>query len=125
MSGGSTITVGYESYFDVGGIYPLRIQPESAAASVGETLNSPPSSPINRLPSAKIGGSKRQKGVIVRMLYLKIALGFDPPSDYTLTSHTAIPALTEAFYKLAIVTGELNYLSTTWKVTGGRPERIN
>lgn len=125
MSAGNTLVVGYESYYDVGGIYPLRIQPESASASIGETSNSPPASPINRIVSAKVGGSKRKKGVLVRLIYLKIALGFDPPPDYSLTSRTAIPALTESFYKLAITTGELVYLDTTWKVTGGRPEYIN
>lgn len=125
MSAGTTLIVGYESYFDTGGVYPLRIQPESATAAIGLVSNEPPAAAINRLVSGKVGGSKRQKGLVVRLLYLKLAFGSDPPPDYSLSSRTAIPALTESFFKLAITTGELEYLNTLWKVTGGRPEYIN
>lgn len=124
MSAGKFIYSKYESTMDTGGIYRIRIQPQSALAAVGETLNSPPEAVVNRTTTARVRSTSRQFGLGVRLLYLKLALGADPPSDYDPSSVTVIPALTESFYKLAIVTREITYLGTIWVVTGGRPERL-
>lgn len=124
MSAGKFIFSKYESTMDEGGIYRIRIQPQSALAAVGEELNSPPSGGINRTTTARVRSTNRQFGLGARLLYLKLALGADPPADYDLASVTAIPALTEAFYKLAIIAREISYLDTIWIVTGGRPERL-
>lgn len=124
MSAGKFLYTKYESTMDTGGIYRIRIQPESALAAVGEELNSPPSGGINRTTTARVRSTNRQFGLGARLLYLKLALAAEPPGEYDLTSSTVIPALTESFYKLAIVTREIAYLNTTWIVTGGRPERL-
>lgn len=124
MSAGKFIFSKYASTMDEGGIYRIRIQPQSALASVGEELNSPPSEAINRTTTARVRSTNREFGLGARLLYLKLALAAEPPTDYDLAASTAIPALTEAFYKLAILNREINYLGTIWVVTGGRPERL-
>lgn len=125
MSAGQTLLTVYESYYDVGGLYPIRIQPESASASIGTVSNSPPSGVANRAARVKVTNSRRGAGLKPRLLYLKIALGSDPPPDYKLDSRTYIPALTESFYKLAITTKQIEYLNGLWIVTGGSPEYLH
>ncbi len=122
MSAGKTIIVGYESYYDTGGIYGVRIQPETAAAFLGLADNSPPVGDINRVGLIRVSAPKQGAGLKPRLLYLKLAIGSDPPPDYSLDSHTSIPALTESFYKTVILARQINYLGTLWIVTGGRPE---
>ena len=124
MSAGKFILSKYQSTFDVDGIYKIRIQPESATASIGLVLNDPPSGSVNRLASARVRGSKRMLGTNARILYLTLLLTEDPPGDYSFGATTSIPALTETFYLLAITSGQLEYLGATWRVTGGRPEYL-
>lgn len=124
MSAGKTIIVGYESYLDEGGIYRVRIQPETAVASLGLITNSPPVGSPNRAGLIRVSAPKNGAGLKPRLLYLKLALGSEPPPDYSLDSKTCIPALTEVFYKTVIVARQVEYLNTLWIVTGGRPEYL-
>ena len=124
MSSGKFIISRYQSTMDAGGIYKIRIQPDTALASMGLLLNDPPTESVNRSTSARVRGSKRMLGLNARILYLALRLGEDPPGEYSLDSVTSIPALTESFYILAVASGELEYLGVTWRVTGGRPEYL-
>jgi len=127
MSAGAFIATFYAADSDLPNIYPIRVQPETIAATVtsplgAEVANTPDAGPATVQPSAQVSGSTRRNGLHARKVYL--SLTGTPPTGYAELSRTSIPCLSLNFFvncrKRAVVT----YLGTTWRVTGRRAEVI-
>lgn len=124
MSAGAFGKTFYQASYGGGAnIHPIKIQPETLAATTGAEDNDPPTGPITNPISAQVGGGRRSIGLHARILYLQL-LG-TPPTDYSAGSRTKIPALTPTFYAAAIAPGvTITYLGTTWKVIGSSDEKV-
>jgi len=127
MSAGSFIFTFYASDSDTPNIYPIRVQPETIAATVtpptgGNVSNTPDAGPATVQTSAQVSGSTRKNGLHARMVYL--SLTGTPPTGYAELSRTSIPALSSSFYINCRKRAQVNYLGTTWRVVGRRAEVI-
>lgn len=120
MSAGAFTTSRYES--DSGGIFRIRVQPETLAADIDSISNGPPAGAINQPVSAKARGNKREYGVIARTVTLEFT--GTPPTGY-LGSNVIVPCLTPDTYQFWTETLEKTgtYLSAPVKVVGQSPER--
>lgn len=121
MSSGIFTTATYGASYSGGASHPIRVQPETLAAAVDGLANAglvgSPASPI----SAQISKSPRSLGLHARIIFLKI-LGA-PPTGYFAFSRTSIPILDPANFATFSPKGTtVNYLGTTWEVTGARAE---
>jgi len=101
-------------------IHPIRVQPETITATIATIPNSPPSGDISNPVSAQVSASTRALGLHARKIFAKLA--GTPPTGYAAGSKISIPALTESFYTAATNGATMNYLGTTWTVTGRRAE---
>lgn len=124
MSAGTFGKTFYQASYGGGtNIHPIKVQPETIAASTGDADNDPPTGPITNPISAQASGGRRSIGLHARIIYLQL-LG-TPPAEYSAGSRTKIPCLTEAFYNAAIAPGAtISYLGTTWKVIGSSEEKV-
>lgn len=127
MSAGQFVSTFYASVGDAPNIYPVRVQPESIAATVsppsgGTVSNTPDAGPATTAVSAEVGGSTRRSGVHVPIIYL--ALTGTAPAGYAENSRTQIPALSQAFYVACKKRASVTYLATEWRVVGRRAEAI-
>jgi len=100
--------------------HPIRVQPETLAASIDAVDNDPPTGPADNPISAAVSRSTRSLGLHARLVFAKLA--GTPPTGYAANAKVRIPALTEAFYDQATKNATLDYLGTTWTVTGRRAE---
>jgi len=123
MSAGIFIQTSYGASYGPGTArHPIRVQPETLLADVGGTANAPaagaPTNPI----SAIISKSRRGLGLHPRFIY--VTLTGAPPDTYADISRAKIVALTQTWYNLVAVKGTVvNYLGTTWRVTGFDAEK--
>lgn len=127
MSSGAFVNTFYASQSDLPNIYPIRVQPETIAATVtpstgADVPNTPDAGPANVSTSAQVGGSTRRAGLHAPVIYA--SLTGSPPTNYASNSRIVIPALNNAFYVAAKKNTTLNYLGTTWRITGRRAEKI-
>lgn len=105
-------------------IHPIRVQPETIAATFGTTANIEPSGSIDDgVPSAKVSGGRRQFGVNAR--FAVIAFTSDPPTGYKLNSPIKIPILTLSTYAGISKGQTVDYLDKTAIVLYKRGEQIN
>lgn len=121
MSAGEFVTGNYLASYGAGtNIHPVRVQPETLQAEVndgtGVIANSGSPDPRTSPISASISRGARSRGLRARLLYLKNPA--TPPDGYDENSTTVIPALTPQFAAIAVTTGTISYLGTTWEVTG-------
>lgn len=119
MSAGAFTTSSYES--DGGDVYPVKIQPETVAATLGGNANAPTAVAINQKAFARVsGGVKRVP--ICRGVYLRWAGA--PPAGYLANGVLFIPVLTRSLYaSLTSGVSTANYLGAAALVVGKRPER--
>lgn len=121
MSAGSFVTTVYDADYEAV-LHPIRVQPETLLAAIGTTTNAAtvgtPDNPI----SARISSSTRSLGLHARAVFLKIA--GTPPTGYAVGSKVRIPALTTTFFAAAVKGAVVDYLGTTWTVTGRRAEVV-
>jgi len=124
MSAGPFIVGRYSaSYGDGEQIHPIRVQPETVAATVGGVENGSSALEITNPISAQVSRSTRSLGLHARQVFARIT--GTPPTGYSPGSLIRIPALSEAFFNAAAVPGaEMTYLGTTWRVTGVRAEVV-
>jgi len=123
MSAGAFTFETYGASYDVGQTHPIRVQPETLAAEVGGTANNPivgdPTNPI----SAQVGSSTRSQGLHARRI--RLALNGAAPTGYAVTSRTSIPILDpDNFAAFSVKNTTVNYLGTTWRVTGSTAEVV-
>lgn len=123
MSAGNFVETGYAAnYGDATAIHPIRLQPETLVADIGGTANAPEAGPPNNPISAIVSKSRRGLGLHPRFLYL--ILTGTPPTGYQDAGRARLVCLTPGFYALGAIRGTVvNYLGTTWKVTGFDAEK--
>jgi hypothetical protein len=121
MSSGPFVISRYET--DPGVVHPIKVQPETIAASIGGVSNAAPAGAATGLGSASISRGRRANGINARLV--RINFEGSPPAGYQENSSIAIPALTPAFYAAAIRGATVSYLGTTGVVSGRSPETIN
>ena len=123
MSAGAFIRSRYAST-DTGLIHPIRVQPETIAASIGSTTNAAPTGAVSNNISARVSGGKRTLGLIARRVVLQ-APASGQPTDYKPSGITTIPALQEAFFNAAVKGASCTYLGVTFTVVSRTQEVVN
>lgn len=125
MSAGAfTITKYIASYGDGDQVHPIRVQPETLAATIGGTANSAPGDALNNPIQCRVSGGKRQIGLLARYITIKFpATG--QPTGYQAGGTTRIPALTPGFYDLAIKGTAVTYLGVACQVVSRSNERVD
>jgi len=123
MSAGNFVTAKYDAdYGDGSAVHPIRVQPETLAATCGAEDNDEAAGAIsNPIPCAAVG-SKRGNAFVARRVRLKYKSGTLPPGGYTATSRTQIPALNRPFYEACTKGAEVTYLGAVWSVVGRSAE---
>lgn len=120
MSAGEFTSSKYES--NGGGIYKIRVQPETLTASIGAVSNGPPAGEVDQEVSARARGNKRQIGTIARTVTFEFTGA--APTDYSgdnVTVPVLSPGTFNAWTTPADQTG--TYLAVPVKVIGFSPER--
>lgn len=117
MSAGEFVRSRYES--DAGNIHPIRVQPETVAASIG-SANAAPVGTVDVPISAKVSGGRRELGLIARRVRLAFTAG--APTDYAEDSIVSIPILTPAVFNAIAVGQTGTYLGLGVEVVGKTPE---
>lgn len=120
MSSGAFLATGkYEA--DDGGIYRIRVQPETVAANIG-SANAVPAGAVDSTGSVRVGGGNRQIGIKARSVTVRFTETV--PEDYAPGQLYRIPILTPAVYD-AIQPGSTGtYLGSAVVVVGKNPERV-
>lgn len=120
MSAGDFISSKYES--NGGGIYKIRVQPETIDASVGAISNGPPAGAVDQEISAKARGNKREIGVIARTVTFEFTGA--PPTGYN-GNNVIVPVLSPDTYDAWTTPADQTgvYLSVPVKVVGQSAER--
>lgn len=121
MSAGLFVRSKYTASYDNTAIHPIRVQPESIAASIGGTTNAAPTGAINNPISARVTGSKRTLGLNARKVTIA-APATGQPTGYAPGGTTSIPALNEAFYNAAIKGTPVTYLGVSTFVVVSRSQ---
>jgi len=117
MSSGAFTLSKYES--NAGNIYPIRVQPETIAATIGGA-NAAPTGAVDQEVSARANGSARQIGMNARTVSVRLTAELP---GYKADSVLRIPILTPARWD-AINKGQTGtYLNTACVVVGKSPER--
>lgn len=117
MSAGNFIRSRYES--DAGNIHPIRIQPETADATIG-SVNAAPAGAVDVPISARVSGGSRQIGLTARKV--RLAFTGTPPTGYAANSVVTIPILTPARFNSVAVGTTGTYLGTAVEVVGKTSE---
>lgn len=121
MSAGSFLRTRYEA--DNGEIYPIRIQPETAQATLGSGANNAPAAAATQSVSARVGGGNRQLGLKARSVTVEFT--GTPPTGYAPNQSLRIPVLTPAVYNAISPNSTVgSYLGADIIVIGKNPERI-
>lgn len=121
MAGAYVVGAKYET--DNATILPIRVQPETIAASIGSANSSPAGTVAGGLGSARVGGGNRQAGVKARSVTFRFT--GTTPTAYEDGQVLRIPILQKSVWD-AISKGTTGtYLSTAIVVVGKQPERTN
>lgn len=119
MSAGAFLASKYE--MDDGSIKRIKIQPETAAASIG-SANAAPAGAIDSPGSARVGGGNRQYGVKARSVTVRFTGAL--PDGYKAGQLYRVPILTPAVYNAINVGDTGTYLASPVEVVGKNPERV-
>lgn len=82
MSAGAFSNSFYED--DDGDIHPIRLQPETLAATFNAVVNAAPAGPVDNEVSARVTGSRRGLGLFAR--YVTVKFTGDLPPGYVANS---------------------------------------
>ena len=124
MSAGRFEISKYQATYSAAAVHPIRLQPETLAASIGGTVNNPPAGAVTNPIQARSTGGRRSLGLLARYVVLR-APSDAPPAGYLPGGTTRIPALTPAFYALAIKGADCSYLGSTFTVVSRGRERVD
>lgn len=94
MSAGQFERTKYEA--DNGDIYPIRVQPETLAATFGGTANAAPTGAVDQQGLARVSGGNRRIGIKARSV--TIAFTATPPTGYEPNQLLRVPILTLDLY---------------------------
>lgn len=120
MSAGAFVLAKYEA--DNGDIQPIRLQPETIAASLGAGTNVEPAGGVTVAAFARSGGGNRKYGVKARSVTLRF--GNTAPAGYSPNSTVRIPVLTPAVYNAILGPGvSAEYLGVACTIVGKNPQR--
>lgn len=119
MSAGAFSTTRYQS--DEGGIYGIRVQPETLDLTIGGQTNDPPAGAIDQEGLARVSGGRRRIGIKARNVRIRFA--GTPPAGYEDIGIITLPVLTQAFYNAIPRTGGTGtYLGAAIAVVGKSPQ---
>lgn len=104
-----------------GGIYRIRVQPETLQLNVGGA-NSAPGGEINQAGTVRARGSRRSFGIVARGFSLRFTGA--PPSGYAPGRTLVVPVLTPARWNDVNLGDEGTYLGANVQVVGKIPESI-
>lgn len=125
MSAGVFINATYRASYGAGtAIHPIRIQPETEAATIGSVDNARPVGAQTNPIQARVSGSKRSIGLIARSITIQ-APATGQPTGYKPLGITRIPALTQAFYDAATKGETVTYLGVSYTVVSRSLERVD
>ena len=123
MSGGPYTSSKYDaSYADE--IHPIRVQAETIAAQIGSVTNAAPTGDSTSPISCSVSRGNRQIGLRARLVRLAYTAANAPDGYDDRGGIITIPALTEAFYDVAIKGTSATYLTKTMTVSGRSPEIV-
>lgn len=123
MSSGAFVRSKYTASYNSAQIHPIRVQPETIAASIGAATNAAPTGATTTPISAKVSGSKRTIGLTARRVTIA-APATGQPTGYLPGGKTTIPALNQAFYDAAIKGSAVTYLGVATFVVVGRSAEV-
>ncbi len=123
MSAGVFVQSRYQSNADVGGgIYPIRVQPETLLLDIGGTVNAPPAGVADQPIFARARKGTREYGVGARAVRLRFDVG-DIPTGYS-GDEVVVPIMTPAAFTAATPGATGTYLGSGVTVVSRLPERI-
>lgn len=122
MSAGTFLRSKYEAnYADPAPIHPIRVQPETLAATIGGTANAAPTGAVTNPITATSSRGKRERGLKPRTLTVQFpATG--QPTGYKASGTTVIVALTLAFWNLGLPGTTISYLGVDCTIIGRSSE---
>jgi hypothetical protein len=103
-----------------GGIYSIRVQPETLAFAIGTVTNASPTAAKDQRFSAQVSGSIRRYGLHAVKAYLSWT--GTVPDNYDPRGIIAIPLLTSAIRAVAVKDAAGTYLGQAVRVVGTTPE---
>lgn len=119
MSAGPFVSSKYEC--DNDDIRPIRVQPETVAATIGGA-NTAPAGAVDAIGSARVGGGNRQFGVKARSVTIRFTAA--APDGYKADQLYRVPILTKARYDAISIGTTGTYLGVACVVVGKNPERV-
>lgn len=121
MSAGAFSISKYET--NEGSIHPIRVQPETLAATIDSIANAAPAGAVDGEGSASVSKGRRANGINARLVRLRFTGAV--PEGYLANGTVTIPALTPAFYDAATRGAVGSYLGSPVTVSGRSPETVN
>lgn len=120
MSAGDFVNSKYQS--DEGGIYGIRVQPETLALTIEGTTNFAPTGAIDQEGLARVSGSRRRIGIKARSVRFRFTAA-PPEGGYAAGDILTLPILTQAAYNAIPRSGGTGtYLGTAIEVVGKSPQ---
>lgn len=113
MSSGAFVLSKYEA--DSGTIYPIRVQPETLAATIG-SANAAPAGVTDAEVFARTGGGNRRYSIKARAVSVRFTGAV--PDDYAPNQLLRIPILTQSVYDGITVGDSGTYLGSAVQVVG-------
>ncbi len=122
MSSGSFVRTFYGiSAENGGGVAPIRLQPETLAATLGGTANAAVGGPATQAGSVTISQGRRSAGINAR--YVTVSWDGAPPDDYSgLTARIVVPD--PDVYAGTSIGDSVTYLGTAATIVGRTPETV-
>lgn len=120
MSAGQFTRAKYEC--DTAGTCPVRIQPETAAATFAGTANAEPAGAVDMDMYARVNKGRREYGVGTR--FVTCEWDGAPPAGYEANGTIKIAILTRAVYDGIAVLSAGAYLGANITVISKTPENI-
>lgn len=122
MSSGRFTNSVYED--DNGTLRPIRIQPETLAATIGGTANAAPAgTPAAGIPRVKLSAGRREFGVYARRVSCTWDEGL-APAGYDERTPFSIIVLNPTVFSGAPLGGAVDYLGGTATIVGKASESI-
>lgn len=122
MSAGEFTTSRYEAGTDNGGgIYSIRVQPETLLLTLGGTANDPPAGAANQPIAARARKGAREYGVGARAVRLRFTAA--PPTNYS-GDEVTVPLMTPDLFAAAVPGTVGVYLTVPVEVVSRIPERF-
>lgn len=119
MSSGAFVSSKYESNAE--DIYPIRIQPETLALTLGSATNTAPTAAVDQVVRAKVSGSRRAYGVHTRTVTVELTAALD---DYEEGSLITLPWLQADTWEALAPDTTGTYLGVACRLAGKSPEKI-